>query len=75
MSRPTDQLARPGDIVRLEGFWKRPQPNDAPGLVLALDDSWAHVQWSDNAPHVDRFDASTWTQWHPIKVLSVISTT
>ena len=72
----SSHLARPGDLVRLDGLGVGDlgqDPGGAPGLVLVLDDGWAHVQWSDDAPQVDRFDAATWTQWHPRPKLTVIS--
>ena len=59
----------PGDLVDINAT-----PAAAgmqPGLVLALDDGWAHVQWYDDTPRPGHPPA--WTQWHPRPKLTVIS--
>ena len=68
MSRPTDQLARPGDIVRLDEV----DDYRDPGLVVKVDTptGWCLVQWYD--PHVEGLIGS-WEQWHPVRTLAVIS--
>jgi hypothetical protein len=65
----------PGDLV---DFNATPAAaGTSPGLVLALDDGWAHVQWYDDTPRTGAFGvpcADAWTQWHPRPKLTVIST-
>jgi hypothetical protein len=64
----------PGDLV---DFNATPAAaGTSPGLVLALDDGWAHIQWYDNTRCTDAFGgprAYAWTQWHPRPKLTVIS--
>ena len=62
----------PGDLVDLNAT--PAAAGSSPGLVLALADGWAHVQWYDDTPQVDRFDVPIWTQWHPRPKLTVVST-
>ena len=68
MSRPTDQLARPGDIVRLDEVGA----HEDPGLVVKVSrpTGWCLVQWYD--PQVEDL-IGTWEQWHPTGTLAVIS--
>jgi hypothetical protein len=59
----------PGDLV---DFNATPAAaGTSPGLVLALDDGWAHVQWYDFTPTAG---PDAWTQWHPRPKLTVVST-
>ena len=58
----------PGDLV---DFNATPAAaGTSPGLVLALDDGWAHVQWYD---FTRTGGADAWTQWHPRPKLTVVS--
>jgi len=68
MSRSMDQLARPGDLVRLDEIGA----HDDPGLVVKVDPptGWSLVQWYDS--HVEGL-IGTWEQWHPTRTLAVIS--
>ena len=68
MSRPMDQLARPGDIVRLGEVGAV----DDPGLVVKVSrpTGWSLVQWYDSG--VEDLVGS-WEQWHPTETLAVIS--
>jgi hypothetical protein len=66
----------PGDLV---DFNATPAAaGTSPGLVLAIDDGWAHVQWYDtSSSRAGAFvgpRADAWTQWHPRPKLTVIST-
>jgi hypothetical protein len=72
MGKPIDHLAHPGDLVSLDLFVFDESTPPA-GLVLALDNGWAHVQWHDNTPQVDQFDKPVWSQWYPRKELTIIS--
>jgi len=61
----------PGDLVKLTGWAKVPRTR--PGVVLELGEvqnGWAHVQWHEPG----QTGGTTWTQWHPVAKLSVIST-
>ena len=70
-SSPREKLVTPGDLVGLPSgistqvatAW----PVTATGLVLALHNGWAHVQWCDSE------ESDNWTQWHPSGKLSIIS--
>ena len=55
MGKPDNHLAHPGDLVSLDLF-VNDESTPGPGLVLALDNGWAHVQWHDNSPQVDWMD-------------------
>jgi hypothetical protein len=74
MGKPDNHLAHPGDLVTLDLF-VNDESTPGPGLVLALDNGWAHVRWHDNSPQVDRFDKPIWSQWYPRKELTIISST
>ncbi len=71
MGKPIDHLATAGDLVILDVFEK--QDTDLPGLVLQVEDNWAHVEWYDHSKAAKAWGESKWTQWHPCKSLSVIS--
>jgi len=72
MGKPVDHLATAGDLVILDVF-ETVDSNDLPGLVLQVDNSWAHVEWYDSSKPAKAWGESKWTQWHPCKSLSVIS--
>ncbi len=72
MGKPIDHLATAGDLVILDA-WETVDTNDLPGLVLQVDNNWAHVEWYDSSKPAKAWGESKWTQWHPCKSLSVIS--
>jgi len=73
MGKPIDHLAKVGDLVVLdEGPWSD-EARNLPGLVMKIDDGWAHVEWYDARPNAKKFGEDKWNQWHPHKVLSIIS--
>ena len=80
-SSPRERLALVGDLVDLDATpaaYLRVSGCTQPGLVLALDDGWAHVQWYDDDPttRAGAFGvpcADAWTQWHQRPKLTVIS--
>jgi hypothetical protein len=72
MGKPSEQLANVGDLVDLDVF-PNVDTRSLPGLVLALDDGWARVEWYDDSPHAEKFGEDRWAQWHPRPKLTVIS--
>jgi len=72
MGKPIDHLAKVGDLVVLDEDPAH-RPGDLPGLVLKIDTGWAHVEWYDTQPNAKRFGEDKWSQWHPHRVLSIIS--
>ena len=62
---------KPGQLVKLTGWAKVPRKR--PGIVLGrvFPDGYVEVQWCEPG----QTGGTTWSQWHPVSKLSVISAT